>query len=974
LNLAIGLPLRNGLALTNLLARLYDPSKPEYHRYLTPEQFTAAFGPSEEDYQALVAYAKANGFRITGTHSNRTLLDVQASVEEIERAFHTTLSLYRHPVENRTFFAPASEPALEPPVPILHISGLNNFSRPRHYLKTHSITELDNPKPAVGSGPNGTFWGSDFRGAYAAGARLNGAGQMVGLLEFDGYYPSDPALYRVRSGITAVPLINVLLDDYDGVPGQGNVEVALDIEVTMAMAPGLSAIIVYEGGPTGIPNDILNRMATDNLAKQLSSSWSFGVDASTAQIFQQFAAQGQSYFNASGDDGAYVGGPPSPFDYPFVTSVGGTLLHTSRTGEWQSESAWNDTTGALATGGGVSASFSIPTWQQGVDMTTNLGSLSMRNLPDVAMIADLVWSIYDNGTASFVSGTSISAPLWAALIAMANQQAASLGQPSVGFINPAVYAIGQGPGYTTNFHDITTGSNTNSTSPSKFFAVDGYDLCTGWGTPIGQNLINTLVPRPPGILVTNAGATLISEGCSPANGAVDPGEAVTVNFSLMNLGASSTTGLVAVLQADSGVLSPSAPQTYGLLTGGGPVVTRAFSFIANGQCGSNLTATLQLSDGTNSLGNLSFNFTLGTPANVFAENFDAVRAPTLPLNWTTFRSGAVSNWITAIPLTDSAPNAAFVFETTNAGFAELISPPIQVSTPAATFKFHHNYNMETYVDNPTNAYDGGVLEIQIGSGPYQDVLASGGSFISGGYNKVLKSDPAGDNPLDGRQVWSGLSGGFITTEVGLPASAVGQSVHLKWRLATDGGNFLGGTGWYIDSVTVQEGYTCCNSNGVAPSISLQPANSVVAQHSNAAFQVAAQGSPPPTYQWFFNGFSLPGATNSTLALTNVQPQQAGPYLVIVTNFLGAATSSVAQLTVLVPPTISLSALNVSAGNVSLTLTGISGLNYSLEYKNQLSDSNWIPVLPALPGSGGSLVLQDTNSPAYPWRFYRVRTF
>src|SRR5262249_5167041 len=158
------------------------------------------------------------------------------------------------------------------------------------------------------------------------------------------------------------------------------------IEVAGAMAPGLAAILVYEaGGPDGDGNDILNRMATDNLAKQLSSSWSFPVDATTSQIFQQLIAQGQSFFSASGDNGAYTAGAPTPFDDPHITCVGGTTLHTSSTGAWQSEASWNQADGT--TGGGISATFSIPAWQQGINMSNNLGSTSMRNLPDVAMIA-----------------------------------------------------------------------------------------------------------------------------------------------------------------------------------------------------------------------------------------------------------------------------------------------------------------------------------------------------------------------------------------------------------------------------------------------------------------------------------------------------------------------------------------------------------------------------------------------------------
>src|SRR5205814_1256054 len=99
---------------------------------------------------------------------------------------------------------------------------------------------------------------------------------------------------------------------------------------------------------------------------------------------------------------AYTSGAPMPFDYPYVTCVGGTTLHTTSTGAWQSEASWNQADGT--TGGGISSSFAIPSWQQGIDMTTNLGSTTMRNLPDVGMIADLVWCIFDNGSSLFVMG------------------------------------------------------------------------------------------------------------------------------------------------------------------------------------------------------------------------------------------------------------------------------------------------------------------------------------------------------------------------------------------------------------------------------------------------------------------------------------------------------------------------------------------------------------------------------------------
>ena len=199
-----------------------------------------------------------------------------------------------------------------------------------------------------------------------------------------------------------------------------------------------------------------------------------------------------------------------------------------------SETAWNWFStggGTSGTGGGVSPTYNIPSWQQGVpSLSTNGGSTTMRNFPDVAMVADAINIYADNGSSLFVGGTSASAPLWAGFTALINQQAAGLGQPPVGFLNPALYAIGTGLGYATNFHDITTGNNTNPTSPLKFYARPSYDLCTGWGTPTGQKLIDTLVPRPFAPLITNAGTSLAAEGCSPPNGAIDPGETVAVHF------------------------------------------------------------------------------------------------------------------------------------------------------------------------------------------------------------------------------------------------------------------------------------------------------------------------------------------------------------------------------------------------------------------------------------------------------------
>jgi uncharacterized repeat protein (TIGR03803 family) len=328
------------------------------------------------------------------------------------------------------------------------------------------------------------------------------------------------------------------------------------------MAPGLSRVIVYEG-KTGQEDDVLNRMATDNAAKQLSSSWGFGaqVDATREQIFEQFAAQGQTMFQASGDLGAWVGGVTPPSDDPWLTVVGGTSLTTAgRGGAWVSETVWPES------GGGISTAYSIPLWQQGLNMTACQGSTTMRNIPDVACLADAtIWAVAYNGEQGASGGTSAAAPLWAGFLALVNQRAEAAGQPSPGFINPAIYAMGQGLAYPTLFHDITSGSNTNSSSPTNFFAVSGYDLCTGWGTPAGSNLISALLAPPDALRITPA-STLLFTG--PTNGPFTP---AGQSCSLTNFGSAALSW--SLLNTSAWL---SASSSGGALAPGGPAATVTF--------------------------------------------------------------------------------------------------------------------------------------------------------------------------------------------------------------------------------------------------------------------------------------------------------------------------------------------------------------------------------------------------------------
>lgn len=592
LNLAIGLPLRNQAALATLMQQLYDPASPKYRQYLTPEQFTEQFGPTTNDYQAVVDFARANGMIVTKLHGNRMLVDVVADVAAVQKGFHVKMNVYHHPKEARDFYSPDTEPVIDSTLSILHVQGLDN------YLLPHSLMvkkQLSGGKPGNGSAPFGAYMGQDFRNAYAPGSPFAGSGQIVGLLQFDGYFPSDIATYESIAGLTNVPLQNVLLDGFDGTPGGGNGEVCLDIENSISMAPALSSVVVFMAGPFGNPDDILNAMAASNHIKQLSASWAYQTDPVSEQIYKQFALQGQTFLNASGDGDAWLGGIPwGALEDTNITLVGGTTLTMNGVGNsYQTERAWNwgyygpnafNPDGYWGTSGGVSLNKGIPSWQTNFINSLNNGSTSNRNTPDVALTADNVFIVADDGQEEVSGGTSSASPLWAGFMALVNQSAAAHGVPSVGFLAPQVYALAKTPQYNVIFHDIVTGSNTWDQSLTNFYAVPGYDLCTGLGTPNGTNMINALVgnsnpiptnyvplvtapPEPYGTTLSalNGGspngtwALFIQDDVQYNTGMISNGWSITLTLG-SPLGGQADNGIG--MSASAGTVSPGGSLTY----------------------------------------------------------------------------------------------------------------------------------------------------------------------------------------------------------------------------------------------------------------------------------------------------------------------------------------------------------------------------------------------------------------------------
>jgi hypothetical protein len=346
--------------------------------------------------------------------------------------------------------------------------------------------------------------------------------------------------------------------------------------------------------------------------------------------------------------------------------------------------------------------------------------------------------------------------------------------------------------------NLPPGSYTLTIAETNFTPGGGSVVVTnGATTPFDACL--TGVP-----LLATASADLTAESCLPGNGVLDPGETVTASLCLQNIGGADTADLVATLAATGGVIDSPGPVDFGVVPASGAAVCRDVTFTADPAlaCGAAVTATFSLEDGATSLGSLVSVFQTGAPNGVFAQNFDGVVAPSLPTGWTASKAaGSAPLWVTTGSGADTATNAAVVDDPGTVSDKRLDSPPLSIATASARLTFRGLYILES-------GFDGGVLEISIGGGPFTDILAAGGHFLSGGYAAAALDATTG-NPLGGRFAWTGNSGGYVTTVVNLPPSAAGSSVVLRWRMGSD--EAVGGTGWRVDTISLSDGYLCCTA-------------------------------------------------------------------------------------------------------------------------------------------------------------------
>jgi subtilase family serine protease len=494
LDLVVGLSLQNQPALDAILTAQHDPTSPWFHRWLTPEEFAAQFSPTEQAHDNVVRWLRSRGLTVTQTWPNRLMINASGSVAQVEAALGISINRYRR--NGQTFHANAQDPQIptELAVIVSSIQGLEDLSqlKPRLSAAPHITPDTPRgllPKLKLGSttlfGPKDLYAAYNFTPLFNAGS--TGAGQKIAIATAYTFNISDINRFEQNSGLPKSPSSRFQWYFPTGKTNKLGDETTLDVEWSSAMAPSAKIQgVIGKNALLSTFTTIYNFIVTNlSSTRVVSTSWGLcevqmpsAVMTTDNNIFKQGAAQGQSWFAASGDFGADDcgnGGTTPEVDFPasspFITAVGGTLLTTPFDGSgtatgYGSETAWN------GSGGGKSLVFGKPTYQIGVTPADGT-----RHLPDVSLEAGPTPGnlLVFNGRLYRAWGTSLAAPQWAGLFAIVNQIKGGTG---LGNANPRLYSLGVAA---NGFYDVTTGNNSYGTT-TGFLAGPGYDQVTGWGS------------------------------------------------------------------------------------------------------------------------------------------------------------------------------------------------------------------------------------------------------------------------------------------------------------------------------------------------------------------------------------------------------------------------------------------------------------------------------------------------------------
>ncbi len=604
--------------LAQLLAGQQNPSSPDYHRWLTPEQYADRFGLSSTDLATVKAWLEQQNLKVTGVARARNWISFSGTVGQVQQAFQT--QIHQFSVNGQTHIANVTDPSVPAALAVV-VSGVRGL----HDFRLHPLSKPRSSMPALvrplytDSEGNHFLSPNDFHTIYDMQPLLNagfdGSGQSLVVAGQTEINLSDIQQFRSQFNLPATDpqLIPVPNGGNPGISQNDLPEADLDIELSGAAAPNAAVIFVYaEDVMTAVQYAI-----DQNYAPVLSTSYGdceIETPRSDALAFQSWAeqgnAQGITWFAAAGDSGGADcldgssttdGGPAvdTPASVPEVTAMGGSEFNEGGGQYWSSannadggsvlgyipEMVWNDSSpgNPAAGGGGASIYFSKPSWQTGAGVPND----GVRDVPDLSLTSSADhdgFMIYTGGSLQIYGGTSVAAPSFAGITAILNQYLVSKGLQSaagVGNINPKLYSLAQNS--SGAFHDITVGNNiitVNCTARSRnctsgsfgFDAGPGYDQASGLGSVDVYNLFlawtgqSTAISKTtPAMTVSGSAASILSTGTlnltaivTSAGGGTPTGT-VSFNLGSVSLGTATLSGAnntaIATLSVNGGELS-----------------------------------------------------------------------------------------------------------------------------------------------------------------------------------------------------------------------------------------------------------------------------------------------------------------------------------------------------------------------------------------------------------------------------------
>ncbi len=473
----------------------------EARSYVTREAYADTYGATQADLDRVADFAKSHGLVVVGTSRARRSVFVSGTAAQFADAFGASIEHYAY--HGGTYRGRTGD--LTVPVELKElVEGIFGIDD-RPAAKPH-FQVLDPSSVALAAATSASYTPPRLAKLYDFPADVDGSGQTIAIIELGGgYRPADLQTYFKGLGLATPSVTAVRVDGASNAPTNANSadgEVMLDIEVAAAVAPKAKIVVYFAPNTTKGFLDAITLAVHDTTNKPsiVSISWGGAENTWTAQALDSYdqafkgaGALGVTVCVAAGDSGSGDQNPDNgkpdglahadfPASSPNVLACGGTKIVVSGD-RIASEVVWNEDPQRSAGGGGISDHFAVPGYQAAAKIppSVNAGGRRGRGVPDVAGDADPQsgYQVRVDGKNLVIGGTSAVAPLWAGLVALANQK---LGKPA-GFLNTALYTS---PKVKAALRDITSGNN------GAYKAGPGWDACTGLGVPDGQKLVAAL--------------------------------------------------------------------------------------------------------------------------------------------------------------------------------------------------------------------------------------------------------------------------------------------------------------------------------------------------------------------------------------------------------------------------------------------------------------------------------------------------